>query len=134
MPKVFYPDLDNDLIKHSDKLAKQQYLTFLESVTRICAPGLPPDGPRGRDSRGRPPVHLRALCVARRVPARRLVELAFDLRRRLVPHGQRNRRRAHLHLRLPDAGGLQPLLPHGHVLGGRECGAVRDAQVHGRGA
>ena len=23
MPKVFYPDLDNDMIKHSDKLAKQ---------------------------------------------------------------------------------------------------------------
>ena len=59
MPKVFYPGLDNDLIKHSDKLAKQQYLTFLESVTRICAPGLPPDGPRGRDSR----VSRRSICA-----------------------------------------------------------------------
>jgi hypothetical protein len=41
MPKVFYPDLDNDIVKHSDKLAKQQYLTFLDSVTRVCAPSCP---------------------------------------------------------------------------------------------
>lgn len=31
MPKVFYPDLDNDIVKHSDKLAKRS--PHVESAT-----------------------------------------------------------------------------------------------------
>ena len=31
MPKVFYPDLDNDIVKHSDKLAKRP--PHVESAT-----------------------------------------------------------------------------------------------------
>ena len=37
MPKVFYPDLDNDIVTHSDKLAKQPLL--VESATALAEAG-----------------------------------------------------------------------------------------------
>jgi len=73
MPKVFYPDLDNDIFTHADKLASQQYLTFLDSVTRICAPSahrrptaVPPTPTMGRRHRPLPTSteHRRSLAAA----------------------------------------------------------------------
>ena len=41
LSKVFYPDLDSDIIAHADLIATGQYLTFLTSVTRLCARACP---------------------------------------------------------------------------------------------
>jgi len=41
LSKVFYPDLDSDIIAHADLIATGQYLTFLTSVTRLCAGACP---------------------------------------------------------------------------------------------
>jgi len=38
---VLYPDLDSDIIAHADLIATGQYLTFLTSVTRLCARACP---------------------------------------------------------------------------------------------
>ena len=37
LSKVLYPDLDSDIIAHAGLIATGQYLTFLTSVTRLCA-------------------------------------------------------------------------------------------------
>ena len=41
LSKVLYPDLDSDIIANADLIATGQYLTFLTSVTRLCARACP---------------------------------------------------------------------------------------------
>jgi len=41
LPKVFFPDLDSDVVTYSAYLASSQYLTFLSKVTSLCAAECP---------------------------------------------------------------------------------------------
>ena len=85
LSKVFYPDLDSDIIAHADLIATGQYLTFLT---------------------------LRDAAVCRRLPCRRLAPRPLRLRRqRLSCRRQRERAGAYVFLHDPKtfSGAALPL-------------------------